>query len=403
MALSDTALRKAKSMDRPYKLADEKGLFMLVTPNGGKWWRLKYRVSGKEKLLALGTYPDTSLAAAREKRDEARKQLAAGVDPGEAKKAVKASIAGADSFEAIALEWLAQTDAKRAANTNSTIKTRMEADLLPWLGKRPIAEIKAPELLATLRRVEARGSLIVAKRLRQIAGQIFRYAVATGRAERDPSGDLRGALKSPGAERHHAALTTPTEVGALMRALEGYQGYFVTKCALQLSPLLFVRPGELRNAEWTEVDFEAAEWRIPGNKMKMGNAHIVPLAKQAVEILRELEPLTGRGRYVFPSIRTQARPMSNNTVNAGLRRIGYTGDQMTAHGFRATARTLLAESGWPPDAIERQLAHKASGPLGAAYDRAQYLNERRKMMQAWADYLESLKHGAEIIPLRRAS
>lgn len=403
MPLKDTEVKNAKPEPGKAfaKLPDGKGMYLLVNATG-KYWRLDYRHSGKRKTLALGVYPDVTLKAARDKRDAARQQLAAGIDPSEARKAAKVAQAGADSFEAIAREWLAQTDAKRTANTNKTIKTRMEADLLPWLGKRPIAEIKAPELLATLRRVEARGSLIVAKRLRQVAGQIFRYAVATGRAERDPSGDLRGALKSPATERHHAALTTPAEVGALMRELDGYQGYFVTKCALQLSPLLFVRPGELRAAEWGEIDLEVGEWRIPAGKMKMKNAHIVPLCAQAIAILRELAPLTGRGRYVFPSVRTTARPMSNNTVNAGLRRIGYTGDQMTAHGFRATARTLLAENGWKPDAIERQLAHKASGPLGAAYDRAQFLDERRKMMQAWADYLDGLKRGAEVIPFRRA-
>lgn len=401
MPLKDTEVKNARAAPGKTltKLPDGKGMYLLVNASG-KYWRLDYRHGGKRKTLALGVYPEVTLKQAREKRDAARRQLAAGIDPGAAKKAAKVADAGADSFEAIAREWLMQTDAKRTDKTNSTIRTRLEADLLPWLGKRPIAEIKAPELLATLRRVEARGSLIIAKRLRQIAGQIFRYAVATGRAERDPSGDLRGALKSPGAERHHAALTTPADVGALMRELDGYQGYFVTKCALQLSPLLFVRPGELRAAEWTEFDLEAGEWRIPAGKMKMRNAHIVPLSTQAVSILRELEPLTGRDRYVFPSVRTRARPMSNNTVNAGLRRMGYTGEQMTAHGFRATARTLLAEQGWKPDAIERQLAHKASGPLGAAYDRAQFLAERRTMMQAWADYLGGLKRGANVVPIK---
>lgn len=409
MPLSDTACRRAKPTDKPFKLADGGGLYLEVMPNGSKYWRQKYRFAGTEKRLALGVYPDVGLKAARKRRDAAREQIASGVDPGEVKRAAKISQAGAESFEAIAREWLAQTDAKRAKRTNDTIRTRLEADLLPWLGKRAIADIKAPELLATLRRVESRGSVIVAKRLRQIAGQIFRYAVATGRAERDPSGDLRGALKSPPGERHHAALTTPTEVGALMRALDAYQGQFVTRCALQLAPLLFVRPGELRAAEWPEFDLDAAEWRIPAAKMKMRQAHIVPLSQQAVAILRELQPLTGGGipakpdapRYVFPGARWRLRPMSNNTICACLRRIGYSGDQMTAHGFRAMARTLLAERGWKPDAIERQLAHKASGPLGAAYDRAQFLDERRRMMQAWSDYLGGLKSGADVIPIRR--
>lgn len=407
--LGPSAVHNAKPQAKPYKLRDERGMYLLVQPNGARWWRVDYRRphTGKRNTLSLGTYPDVSLAQARDRRDEARRLLADGIDPGAKRKAE--ATANPETFAAIAREWLEQTEGKRVASTNKTIRERMDADLLPWLGERPIAEIKAPELLATLRRVEARGSLIVAKRLRQVAGQVFRYAVATGRAERDPSGDLRGALKSPGAERHHAAFTNPTDVAELLRAIAGYTGSPVTRAALQLSPLLFVRPGELRAAEWPEFDLDAAEWRIPGHKMKMRMPHIVPLSKQAVAILRDLQPLTGgvfagkpdAPRYVFPGARSRMRPMSNNTVNASLRRIGYTGEQMTAHGFRATARTLLAELGWLPDAIERQLAHKASGPLGAAYDRAQFLGERRKMMQAWADYLDTLRIGARVIPLKR--
>lgn len=407
MPLTDPACRKATPEAKPKRLADGGGLYLEVMPNGSKYWRLKYRFGGKEKRLALGVYPEVSLKDARVKRDEARRQLREGFDPGAAKRAARIAQTGGDSFGALAREWLEQTSAKRVESTNRTIQARLEADVLPWLGSRQINDIKAPELLSVLRRVEARGSLIVAKRLRQIAGQIFRYAVATGRAERDPSADLRGALKTPGGERHHAALTTPADVGALMRAIDGYQGQFITRCALQLSPLLFVRPGELRAAEWPEFDLDAGEWRIPAAKMKMRQAHIVPLSQQAIAILTELHPLTGHGvpgrpdapRYLFPGARSRTRPMSNNTVNAALRRIGYTGDQMTAHGFRATARTLLAELGWQPDAIERQLAHKASGPLGAAYDRAQFLSERRKMMQSWADYLDTLRRGADVIPL----
>lgn len=399
MPLNDRACRNFKPRTSSYRASDGLGLYLEVMPNESKYWRFKYRFDGKEKRLAFGVYPSVSLKDAREKRDSARRLIGNGVDPSLAKRAAKIARAGADSFEAVAREWLQQTNAKRAVSTNETIKARLEVDLLPWLGKLHVNEIKAPELLASLRRVEARGSLIVAKRLRQIAGQIFRYAVATGRAERDPSGDLRGALKSPGAERHHAALTEPAAVGALMRAIDGYKGQFITRCALQLSPLFFVRPGELQAAEWTEFDLDAGEWRIPSAKMKMRQAHIVPLSTQAVQILRELYPLTGDGvsakpglpRYLFPGARSRTRPMSSNTVNAALRRIGYTGEQMTAHGFRATARTLLAELGWMPDAIERQLAHKASGPLRAAYDRAQFLVERRKMMQAWADYLDALR------------
>lgn len=407
--LTPSAVQNAKPQAAPYKLRDERGMYLLVQPNGSRWWRMDYRRpgSGKRNTLSLGTFPDVSLKRAREKRDEARTLLADGIDPGEKRKAE--STANPDTFAAIAREWLSQTEAKRVESTNKTIRERMEADLFPWLGTRPIASITAPELLATLRRVEARGSLIVAKRLRQVAGQVFRYAVATGRAERDPSGDLRGALKSPGAERHHAALTSPADVGELLRAIDGYTGSPITRAALLLSPLLFVRPGELRAAEWTEFDLDACEWRIPAAKMKMRAAHIVPLSSQAVAILRDLHPLTGGAivgkpdapRYVFPGARSRLRPMSNNTVNASLRRIGYTGEQMTAHGFRATARTLLAELGWMPDAIERQLAHKASGPLGTAYDRAQFLAERRKMMQAWADYLDSLRTNLNVVAIKR--
>ncbi|HSC11103.1 MAG TPA: integrase arm-type DNA-binding domain-containing protein [Rhodanobacteraceae bacterium] len=409
MPLTPSAVANVKSRTKPYKLADERGLFLLVQPNGSRWWRFKYRrpSTKKENLLSLGIYPDVSLKKARERRDDARKLIADGIDPGDKRKAE--SLAGADTFEAIAVEWMEQTRAKRATKTNETIKTRLERDLFPWLGRRPINDIKGPELLMALRRVEDRGSPIIAKRLRQIAEQISGYAMATGRAERNVAVDLRGAMKSRGAERHHAALTAPADVGALMRAIEGYSGQFMTRCALQLLPLFFVRPGELRNAEWHEFDLDAAQWCIPAAKMKMRQPHIVPLSTQALAILRELYPLTGGGItgkpdaacYLFPCARSRARPMSNNTINAALRRIGYTRDQMTAHGFRATARTLLAERGLRPDAIERQLAHKASGPLGAAYDRAQFLDERRKMMQEWADYLDSLRAGATLIPIKQ--
>lgn len=408
--LSPSAVANAKPKAEPYKLRDGHGLYLWIEPSGSKLWRFEYRRPGNSKrnTLSIGRYSTVSLKRAREKCEDARKLLADGIDPGVRRKAE--ANANPETFEALAREWLEQTSAKRVASTNETIKGRLEADLFPWLGKQPINDIKAPELLTTLRRVEARGSLIVAKRLRQISGQVFRYAVATGRAERDPSGDLRGALKTPGGERHHAALTNPTEVGELLRAIDGYQGHFLVRCALQLSPLLFVRPGELRAAEWPEFDLDAAEWRIPATKMKMRQAHIVPLSAQVVEILRTLQPLTGGGipakpdapRYVFPGARSRLRPMSNNTVNAALRRIGYTGEQMTAHGFRATARTLLAELGWLPDAIERQLAHKASGPLGAAYDRAQFLAERKKMMQSWADHLDTLRSRKNVVPLRAA-
>ena len=406
--LTPSGVANAKPEASAYVLRDGRGLMLRIEPHGSKLWRFEYRRpgNGKRNQLSLGAYPAVSLKRAREKCEEARVLLADGIDPGAQRKAESA--ASANTFAALALEWLENTKDTRVESTNKAIRSRMEADLLPWLGSRPIDEIKAPELLAALRRVEARDARVVAKRLRQIAGQVFRYAVATGRAERDPSGDLRGALK-PAPERHHAALTEPAAVGELLRAIDGYQGAHTVRCALQLSPLLFVRPGELRAAEWPHFDLDAAEWRIPASKMKMKNAHIVPLSKQAVAILRDLLPLTGGGvagkpdapRYLFPGARSRLRPMSNNTVNAALRRIGYTGDQMTAHGFRATARTLLAELGWMPDAIERQLAHKASGPLGAAYDRAQFLDERRRMMQAWGDYLDGLRKGGDVLPFKR--
>lgn len=401
--LSPSTVANAKAQAMPYKLRDGRGLYLLVQPNGAKWWRFDYTRPGTKRrnTLSIGTFPDVKLKQARERRNEAHALIADGIDPGAKRQAER--IAGPDTFEAVAREWLEQTKADRVAPTNTTIQTRMEADLFPYMGARQVNDIRAPELLAVLRRVEARGALIVAKRLRQIAGQVFRYAVATGRAERDPSGDLRGALKSAGGERHHAALTTPAEVGDLLRAIAGYSGSPVTRAALQLSPLVFQRPGELRAMEWAELDLDAAEWRIPAHKMKMRVAHIVPLSSHAVAILHELQPLTGRSKYVFPGARSNQRPMSNNTVNAALRRIGYTGEQMTAHGFRATARTLLAELGWMPDAIERQLAHKASGPLGAAYDRTQFLAERKRMMQAWADYLDGLRTGANVVPIRKAS
>ena len=396
MSLTDTAIRKAKPRERPYKLGDAGGLYLLVTPNGGRWWRLKYRHGGKEKLLSLGTYPDVGLKDARGRRDEARKQLAAGVDPGEARKATKT--AKADSLEAVAREWHAKYARLWVQTHADKIMRRLERDVFPWLGARSVGEVTAPELLAVLRRIEARGAVELAHRAHQNLGRIFHYAIATGRAERNPAIDIRGALP-PAKERHHAAITEPKAVGELLRALDGYQGTPEVRAALRLAPLLFVRPGELRKAEWAEIDLDAAEWRIPAEKMKMRELHIVPLSRQAVAILRELRPLTGSGRYVFPSARTITRPMSENTVNAALRRIGYTKDEMTGHGFRSLASTLLNEHGWHRDAIERQLAHGERDAVRAAYNYAEHLPKRRKMMQAWADYLDSLKTGAEVVPL----
>lgn len=403
MKLKDVAIRTAKRREKPYKLADGGGLFLLVNPNGSKLWRLKYRVAGKEKLLAIGIYPDVPLADAREARDHARRLLAAGSDPAAHRKAgkVQAKDAAANSFEVVAREWLAMKADELAPVTFNKARWMLEAFAFPHIGAKPLCAIEPPDVLYALRKVEADGKLETLHRVKGRISEVFRYAIADGRATSDPTRDLRGAIKPKRPVKHHAALTDPKAVGDLLRAMDAYAGTAETCAALKLAPLLFVRPGELRTAEWPQFELEgpAPSWRFFVTKTKAH--HIVPLCAQAVTILRALQPLTGGSvpgkpdapRYVFPSIRTRARPMSENTVNYALRGLGYTGDQMTGHGFRAMARTLLAEMGWKPDAIERQLAHKASGPLGAAYDRAQFLDERRKMMQAWADYLDGLKRG----------
>lgn len=403
MALSNVKIRNAKPSSKNIKLFDSEGLYLLVTPSGGKLWRFKYRFEGKEKLLAFGSYPEISLHDARQKREDARKLLANKVDPGTVRKAQKqAETESTETFEVIAREWHEKFTPSWVPEYAEKIMIRMKRDLFPWIGNRPIAEIKASELLAVLRRVESRGAIETAHRLRIIAGQIFRYAVATGRAERDPAADLRGAL-SPVKETHHAALTDPKEVAPLLRALDGYQGSFVVKCALRLTPLFFVRPGELRHAEWAEIDFDEAVWNIPAHKMKMKQAHIVPLCRQAIEILKELQPLTGASKYVFPSARSFARPMSNNTLNVAIRNLGYEKGTQTAHGFRAMARTILDEVlQVRPDFIEHQLAHAVTDPNGRAYNRTAHLEERRKMMQKWADYLDGLKAGAVVIPFKKA-
>ena len=403
MNLSDTKIRNTKAGEKQLKLFDSGGLFLLVTPQGSKLWRLKYRHDRKEKLLSLGSYPEISLADARQRRDEARGQLAHGIDPGEVRKAQKkADTEETETFEVIAREWHAKFKGAWSEGHAATNMRRLEVDLFPWIGSRPISDIKAPELLATIRRVESRGALEAAHRIRTIAGQVFRYAVATGRAERDPSADLRGALPQP-PRRHLAAIVDPKEVAPLLRALDGYQGHFVVKCALRLAPLFFVRPGELRHAEWDEVSLEEAVWNIPANKMKMHQPHIVPLCHQAVEILTQLKELTGASRYVFPSGRSFVRPMSENAILAALRRMGYDKDTMTGHGFRAMARTILDEVlQIRPDFIEHQLAHAVRDQNGRAYNRTAHLAERRKMMQTWADYLDKLKAGAEVIPFKTA-
>jgi integrase len=403
MALTDVKVRNAKPGDKQAKLSDGGGMYLLVTQSGGKCWRLKYRFAGKEKVLALGTYPEISLAEAREKRETARKQLANGIDPGVVKKAQKAAIGEAreNSFEAIAREWYARFKQQWSENHAVRILTRLEQDVFPFIGSRPIGEIKAPEVLQVLRRVETR-TLETAHRIKIACGQVFRYAVATGRAERDPVADLRGALP-PVKKNHFAAPTDPKDVAPLLRAIDEYQGSFVVKCALQLASLVFVRPGELRQAEWTEVDFEAEQWNIPGEKMKMKDPHIVPLSRQAIAVLKELHLLTANSKYVFPCHRSPLRCMSENAVNAALRRMGFEKSEITGHGFRAMARTILDEVlQIRPDFIEHQLAHAVRDPNGRAYNRTVHLAERRKMMQLWADYLEGLKTGAKVIPISRA-
>jgi integrase len=409
--LSDTRIRTTKPAAKPVRLYDERGLYLEVTPTGGRWWRLKYRFEGREKLLSMGTYPDTGLKAARAKRDQARELLAQGVDPSDARRAERASKSeqASNSFDAVAREWhttvhLAQVSAGHAART----LIRLEQDVFPWLGSLTVSEIKAPQLLQTMRRIEARGAIETAHRALQACGQVFRYAIATGRAERDPTPDLRGALK-PVLVQHMAAITDPKRVGELLRAIEDYKGMPITRAALQLAPLVFVRPGELRKAEWVEFAIEARQWRIPGARMKRtkqeklsGTAHIVPLSRQAVAILQDLKPLTGHGRYVFPSPRTGERPMSDNGVLSALRRMGFPKDEMTGHGFRAMARTLLAERLNVDEAvIEAQLAHAVKDSLGRAYNRTEFLEQRRRMVQLWADYLDKLREGAKVIHIKR--
>lgn len=390
MKLSDVKIRNAKPSDKQQKLSDGGGLFLLISTNGTKAWRLAYRHGGKQKLLSLGIYPAVSLKEAREKREELKTLLVKGIDPSAHRQAVK--FAAGDTFEALAREWHKKFSAIWSKSHSERILRRLEKNIFPWLGKKSIKEITPPELLAVLRRIEARGAVETAHRAMQNCGQIFRYAIATGRGERDVAADLRGAIP-PSKTTHHPSIRDPQGVADLLKAIDSYEGSIITRCALQLAPLIFVRPGELRHAEWSEIDLERQEWRIPAEKMKMRELHIVPLSRQACLILKELEPLTGgpSGKYVFPSVRSNVRAMSENTVNAALRRLGFEKDQMTGHGFRSIASTLLHEQGWPSAVIERQLAHGERNKVKAAYNFAEHLPERKKMMQTWADYLDQLK------------
>ena len=403
MTISDTAIKAAKPRpDKPYKLPDEKGMYIYVHTNGSKYFRLDYRFDGKRKTLALGVYPETTLKEAREKRDEARKQITDGIDPSENKKAVKESKAesAANSFEIVAREWGAKK-VNDWDDKNNRSKRMLERNVFPWLGNKPITNILPKDILACLRRVEDRGTIETAHRTLQICGQVFRYAVATSRIDRDITPDLRGALP-PAKGDHFAAITEPKQVAELLRAIDSYQGSLSATSALKLAHMVFVRPGELRSAEWEHIDFDTKEWRYFVTKTQ--TEHIVPLSSQAVAILQELHPLTGHGRFIFASERTPRgdRCMSENTLNAALKRLGYGKDVMTAHGFRAMARTILDEVlGFRPDFIEHQLAHAVRDANGRAYNRTSHLQERHKMMQSWSDYLDGLKNGAQVIAFKK--
>lgn len=398
MSLTDTAIRNAKPGDKTKRMFDHGGLYLEVSTKGGKWWRLKYRFGGKEKRLSLGVYPDVSLKTARERLDDARRLLANGNDPSENRKAQKAAnMEGTQTFEVVAREWLVKYSPNWSRVHTDRITRRLERDIFPWMGSKPIAAITPLQLLEVVRRIEGRGVLETAHRALNNCSQVFRYAVATGRAPRDISADLRGALP-PVKEEHFASVTEPNKVAHLLRALDGYQGTLPVCSALRLAPLAFVRPGELRRAEWADIDLEKAEWSF--TVTKTGTPHIVPLAKQAVAILRDLHAVTGRGRYVFPSARSSTRSMSDNAVLAAMRSMGITKEEMSGHGFRAMARTILDEVlGFRIDFIEHQLAHAVRDPNGRAYNRTAHLAERRKMMQEWADYLDKIKSGAEVIPI----
>jgi integrase len=410
IVLTDKAIKALKARGSLYRVADAMGLCIEVRPDGSRYWRFRYRFAGKGKLLSLGVYPAVSLKDARKRRDAARETVADGRDPSAERQMEKsrAKIAVDNTFESIAREWLAVKANEWVLSQQEKERRRLEKHAFPWIGKKPIAVIGTAEIRPLLDRLVKRDTLDMAHRLRQQMSAVFRFAVATDRASRDPAADLSGTLPVH-TQRNYSTITNPVDVGELLRAIDGFHGGFSTACALRLAPLLFTRPGELRAAEWSEVDMGGAEWRIPAARRKLRrklkeNAstppQIVPLCSQAVAILHELHPLTGHGRYLFPGVRDARRPMSDATINAALRRLGYNKETMTAHGFRHMASTRLHELGWNPDAIERQLGHKAQG-IRSVYNKAEHMAERRKMMQSWADYLDGLRIGADIVPIRR--
>lgn len=405
MALTDVAIRNAKHGEKPIKMADGAGMFLLVTPAGGKLWRLKYRVDRREKLLAIGAYPEIGLSDARKLRDDARTLIALGKDPSREKQRekVRSRLQAADTFSAIANEYCAKRRRDGVKGWAPATATRSEyllSLLNGSIGRLAIAEIEPADVLTAIRKIEGRGNLESARRTMQLASAVFRYAVATARLRSDPTRDLRGALTAP-TVTHYGAITDAKRVGELLRAINGYEGQGLTMLAMQIAPHVFVRPGELRHAEWIDFDLDGALWIIPAGKMKMRKAHHVPLSRQTVDLFREVQAVTGPAGYVFPSIRSHSRPMSENTINAGLRRMGYASDEMTAHGFRAMASTLLNESGkWHPDAIERALAHGDSDKVRAAYHRGAHWKERVEMAQWWSDYLDTLRKGADVLPIR---
>jgi len=398
-ALKDIQCRQAKlkSGQKRTKLTDGRGLYLLVTQSS-KLWRFDYMFAGKRQTLALGVYPDVTLSMARERHQKARTSIADKINPALLKQATKQ--AEADSFEAVAREWIEKQRKTWTTGHTESITSRLESNIYPWLGSRPIAEIEAPELLAVLRRIEKRGALEVAHRVMAVCGQVFRYGIATGRCKRNPVPDLRGALETRKA-KHMATITNPKKVGVLMRAIQSFEGSFVVQQALQFQPYVFVRPGELRHAEWCEVDMDADTWVIPAHKMKAGKAHTIALSRQAMAILRLLKPYTGTGRYVFPSVRTQARPMSENTINAALRRLGYEKSEICGHGFRSMASTMLRdELNYSFDVVEAQLSHQIGSDVERAYNSAKHLKDRAVMLQVWANYLDGLRDGATIINIK---